>query len=982
MKACDVHFASRFQSFIVFALLFYWTAPPVVFSATAQDEEPFSSFSDQIRPIFNEHCIACHGGVKQASGLSLIYRESALREADSGATAIVPGDPDKSSLIERISDTDPDFRMPPVAHGPALSVREIALIRKWIEEGAPWEEHWSFTPPKHALVPTVAATDWCLSPIDHFIAAKMSTEGLTPSPASDKAAWLRRVTFDLIGLPPTRMEIEHFESDESPAAFERVVDRLLASPSYGERWASLWLDLSRYADTMGYEKDIHRDAWPYRDWLIRSLNADMPFDEFTIKQLAGDLLENPSIDDRIATTFHRNTQTNTEGGTDDEEFRVSAVIDRVNTTWQVWQATTFGCTQCHAHPYDPIEHADYYRFMAFFNTSRDCDVDEEYPKVSVPLAGVDRQTASQLDRRISRIRQQLHEQFLPFEADAVQWQPLHLSDAQSTGQTQLMIRPQDAGLPNELFASGTLSAGSKYTIKAPIPEELTKITALRIEVSPKNPEEARRNPEMGFVLTRLRIYLQKSDHEQPIELRLQAVRGDEAEPIFNPHDSLCDNRNGWGDYPRLSKERHATFILESPIEVTPNDELLIYMEQERTATGEIALVVQRGLFFLSQSDQWNKVVSSATYTELCDELSSLLYQRQSFPHVDVPIMVEQSEGLRRETYVFERGNWLDKNQRVEAGVPTIMPSLPRDAPLNRLTMARWLVSKENPLTARVMVNRAWEQLFGTGIVETAEDFGSSGTPPTHPELLDYLALRFQEELNWSFKQLLREIVLSATYRQDSSVSPELAATDPRNRWLARGPRQRLSAEMIRDQALALSGLISYKMFGRPVMPWQPEGVWRSVYSGQTWNPSKGEDQYRRAVYTYWKRTSGYPSLLAFDAPSREVCSLRRTGTNTPLQALVTLNDLVFVECAQAFAQRMLFEGGKTLEDQIEWGLQLATGRSSHPRTLGYLQDLYKQAIEHYRGDNTETQDLGSDAEHFAMTMVGNAILNLDEVLSK
>lgn len=940
------------------------------------------SFNEHIRPIFASHCVGCHGGVKQASGLSFDYRERALAKADSGQRPIVAGDVEASHLIARVSDSDPDYRMPPADHGPPLTDREVALLERWIEEGAKWEEHWAFIPPERHDPPEVSQPDWCRTAMDPFILARLDREGLSPSPEATKREWLRRVSLDLVGLPPTEAELHAFLADDEEGAYERVARRLLAAPHFGERWAAMWLDLARYADTMGYEKDPHRNIWPYRDWLIRALNDDLPYDEFLIKQLAGDLLPDRTLADLVATALHRNTQTNTEGGTDDEEFRLAAVLDRVNTTWQITSGITFGCAQCHSHPYDPIEHEEYYQFLAVFNSSRDYDLLEEFPTLSVPHERDDWPRAEQLDRQISELQTTRHESIASLAAEAEQWQYLDFDRAESTGSTQVAVRTDaETGLP-EVVAGGTITANSKFTLSGPIPSNAIRLTALRIDALPKNVEAARRTPEFGFILTRLYATVEYPDDTPDRELHFRAAACDEPQPLFDPHSSLKDDGEGWAGYPRIDRPRWVVLVLEEPVDLPAGSRLTLVLKQDRSDTGGGGMVMPRSRYALSGDDRWIAMVNAPDYLEVESQLAAARQARGEVAGTAIPVMAELPPTHQRHSYVFERGNWMDKGAQVTPGVPKLFPELNAEGTPNRLDVARWFTSGEHPLTSRVMVNRAWEKIFGTGLVETAEDFGSSGLKPSHPELLDDLAVRFQTDMGWSFKTLLREIVLSATYRQSARSTPELNDRDPNNRLLARGPRLRLTAEMVRDQALVLSGRFSPKMFGPPVKPPQPDGVWRTVYSGDQWTTSEGEDRYRRAVYTYWRRTSPYPSMMTFDAPARDVCTVRRIATNTPLHALVTLNDPAYVECAQGLAERMQQQGGESPRDQIAWALELATCREGSNPAIDELVALYHDALQAFDASDDEMKSLGETADAYARAIVANAILNLDDVLTR
>ncbi|WP_018618806.1 DUF1553 domain-containing protein [Spirosoma luteum] len=903
------------------------------------------NYNTQIKPLLNKNCITCHGGVKKAAGFSLLFKQEALSPAKSGKLAIVPGDADASEMIRRLTLTDPDERMP-LDH-PALKPDEIELLRRWIDQGAKWGDHWAYQPVERPDVPATGSfwsrfttyipghgkAGWATNEIDHFILDKLEQEGLKPSPEADRATLIRRVSLDLTGLPPTEKEAANFINDTSPDAYENVVDRLLKSPAYGERWAGMWLDLARYADTKGYERDPGRKIWRYRDWLIKAFNDDKPFNKFTVEQLAGDLLparDNglPTDDQFIATGFHRNTMNNDEGGTQDEEFRVAAVIDRVNTTWDVWQGTTFACIQCHSHPYDPFTHDEYYKFMAFFNNARDEDVTSDTPtlrfykpddslkvislqqfiKTTVANPKQAQKTVNQVTKLVRTVEPKINSH------DFDQLVNASLLDAKYVGfQDKGSTRIKNVtltGRPRLLIAWGTKATNATVTIRQ---DKLDGPVLARVPV-----------PKTGS---------QGNDTIQMIPL------------------------------PEVQGKHNLYLSLNSP--TSPKDWVQIkWVSFQPVLPGQ-------PLEAIGEKDQL-----------LLDILNADAPQ--------TPIMLDGTDDLARETHVFERGNWLVKGKKVLPDVPKSFPAMAPGLPKNRLGMARWLVDRTNPLTARVVVNRFWEQLFGTGIVETVEDMGTQGIPPTHRELLDYLAVEFMETDRWSMKRLLKKIVMSATYRQQSSASPELVAKDPYNRLLARGPRVRLSAEAVHDQALAISKLLSQKMYGPSVMPSQPDGIWQSPYDGETWKQSTGEDRYRRALYTYWKRTAPYPSMVTFDSPSREFCQLRRLRTNTPLQALVTLNDPVYVEAAQHLADYMIAHG-KSPEGQIQAGFRQVMLRDLPSKKLAVLVRLYRTTEQHYRERPGEAENLldrpGFDCTKVspqlaALTVTANTMLNLDEVITK
>ncbi|MBX7211956.1 MAG: PSD1 and planctomycete cytochrome C domain-containing protein [Verrucomicrobiaceae bacterium] len=973
------------------------------------------NFSRDIKPLFNKHCSACHGGVKHSGDLSLVYHNKVLEPAKSGKIPVVPGNIEKSEIIARVTSTDDDEVMPPPKKGKRLPDTDVQLLKDWIKQGAPWDEHWAFVAPKKPAAPAIKDASWPKQSLDAFVLAKLESAGLKPSPEADGAQWLRRVTLDLTGLPPAPDDMKALEV----LPYEAIVDRLLKSPAFGERWASVWLDLSRYADSQGYEADKPRIIWPYRDWLIRAFNADMPFDQFAIKQLAGDLVPKATLDDRVATAFHRNTPTNSEGGTDDEEFRVVAVVDRIATTWRAFQGVTFNCVQCHSHPYDPFENTEYYRFMSFFNTQKDWDMAEDEPKLRVPLKGADFAKAQQLDDQMLALRTAKVSEMMQRSGSA-KWTALEPCCVQSSGQTKLVTKKADDGI-TDVVAQGTVSHYSVFTIDAPVPAETKKLTALKMDALPLDPVKAKSTAELGFVVSLLRAIVVTPETEkevlaatdappekevdvavdpntkkkvssppapkgvpnppaQPGEITFTYALGDEADPVFDAQTTLKDDKGGWGANPRMTHARRLVLIPSKPVDLPANAKLRILMRHDEGGFGYAPLVTNRSRFAISDSNEWTSYTSSKAFADREAQLAKLEKDRSAIANALMPVIEEQDTHLKRQTATFVRGNWLDKGETVEPTIPAVFGTMPKSKDPARLALAKWMVSEKNPLTARVAVNRFWEQLFGTGIVETLEDFGSSGQAPSNQALLDHLAVRFQTDLGWSMKKLLREIVLSATYRQSAKTSPELRERDPRNRLLARGPRTRLTAEMVRDNALFVSGLLSPKMFGPPVMPVQPDGIWRAARSGLKWKNAEGDDAHRRSLYTYWRRSSPYPSSLTFDAPDRLLCTARRTATNTPLQALVTLNDPVFMEAAVALAARV--EKAGDLKTQITQAYELATGSQPSPSDTTDLIALREASLTEYKADAKLAKSLGSTPEKAALAVVANAILNLDAVLTK
>lgn len=941
-------------------------------SLSAIDIPANPQYNRDVRPIFTKHCTSCHGGVKAAGNISFIYRDLALAEGKSGEKAIVPGEPDKSEMMRRVMSRDPEEMMPKPKHGPPLSAAETEILRRWIQQGAAWQELWSFIPPQPPPAPQLQRTDWPRSSFDAYVLAELERHQLKPSPEATKAEWLRRVSLDLIGLPPTPSEWQEFRDDQSTEAHAKVVDRLLGSQHFGERWATMWLDLARYSDTMGFEKDLPRHIWPYRDWLIRAFNADMPFDQFTQKQLAGDLLPEPTADDLIATAFHRNTQCNTEGGTNDEEFRVAAVLDRVNTTWTAWQATTFGCVQCHSHPYDPYPHDDYYRFMAFFNNTEDADLNDEFPKMKVTKRPEQQQESIKLEREIERNRLIINEQ-AKTEARSIQdfsrWKAVTLECSDPAGKLQ-----QNAeGVFN---SSGTVPTSSSYKIRFPA----QSFGAIRLDILPLT-DDPKQWLDLAAVVSEFKAQrIDAAGKAEPIKI-LEVIADSLVGP-FDPNEAVRPGAAGFGDYPAQYGPRWCVFVPDAMPNWQAGDQLEIEIVHGLScnADNQPCILKKFTLGFSAQTSlqTW---IKRPERQQQWQQWQSLNEAYQAIDGEKMPIFSEREASGRRSTRVFARGNRMTREHEVTAGLPTIVGAPQSDQALTRLDLAAWLTSAKNPLTARVLANRLWAEMFGLGIVETQEDFGTSGTGPSNQDLLDHLALRLQGGDSWHIKPFLREIALSATYRQTSKASARLIDVDPRNRLLARGPRQRLSAEMIRDQALQLSGRLARQTFGPPVFPPQPDGIWKSVYNGASWKNSTGEDRYRRALYTFHKRTSGYPALLTFDAPARDVCSARRISTNTPLQALVTLNDPAFLELAQAMAKRMR-EQSDDLQVQLQVALEWITMEKAPASTIEALAELYHSARDEYQRDTAAAQALGETPDNAALVLVANTILNLDNSLTR
>lgn len=965
----------------------------LLLSAPISAEQPVR-YNQSIRPILAKNCFACHGLDEAAreADLQLDVRELAIE-----AGALEPGGPDRSELIARIESHDPGLVMPPPDSGHKLSEQEKKLLRQWITQGANYEQHWSFIPPAKTESPGSQA-DRMSHPIDRFVLKGLRAVGLSPNPEADRLQLLRRLSLDLTGLPPTIEQADKFLADQSSRAYETVVDRLLDSEAYGEHWARMWLDLARYADTKGYEKDRPRTIWRYRDWVIDALNRDLSYDQFAIEQLAGDLLPEPTLDQILATAFHRNTMENDEGGTDDEEFRVAAVKDRVDTTLQVWMGLTIACAKCHSHKYDPISQEEYYSLYAFFNQTEDAD--RPQPILPTPT-DQQRQQIESLENELKTLEQQAQTHPEPegypeartewrkqFD-DRPLWSPLLKSEFESK-QNVMLSQTDD----RTFVAEDELPEKDTWKLTLELPAEQT-VTAIRITTQPKPP--GGKWKDKNVALRELTAELIEEGKE-PVKLKLIRPRADFSQSGWDVAKAIDGNTNvGWAFSPKAADPHGAIFEFAEPIHVGTNRKLRLTLEQEY---GKGLLLKSFQVAASSYPGDWLSVEldpsvaletvfrrhvfaeTKTLYAQIDAKRSELDAVRLEVP--STPIMRELAVAKHRETRIHRRGNFLDQGDVVEARVPSAFGKLPDGSPRNRLGVAHWLMQSENPLTARVAVNRIWAQLFGIGFVETEEDFGTQGTLPSHPELLDWLAVDFREQ-GWSMKKLLKTIVMSSTYRQSSAITNQHLEIDPRNRLLSRGARFRLSAETVRDQSLAASGLLVRQIGGPSVMPSQPGGVWKSTYSSEKWQNATGANRYRRALYTFRKRTSPYPALTTFDAGSGEVCLIRRVRTNTPLQALVTLNDTAFLEAAGALALRME-ESADTTREQIANGFRLVLTRHAEAAELDRLESLYdslKGELNDKMDDgNAFLKSAGLTTGNPRLVAVANVLLNLDETLIK
>ncbi|MSQ97547.1 MAG: DUF1553 domain-containing protein [Gemmataceae bacterium] len=1027
-------------------------------------------FAREIRPILSDRCFHCHGpDEKNRKGAFRLDQEkSALGRAESGEHPIVPGKPEVSELVRRITATDTDERMPPPDSGKTLSKRDIELLRAWVQQGAKWQEHWAFVRPVRLPLPPVKDERWPRGVIDRWVLARLEAEGLKPSPEAARQTLIRRVTFDLTGLPPTLQEIDAFIADRSEHAYEALVDRLLASPHYGERVASQWLDGARFADTNGYQNDFTRDMWPWRDWLIRACNDNMRYDEFILEQLAGDLLQNATPSQKIATGFLRNNRSVTEGGSIAEEWRVENIIDRVETTSVVMLGLTMGCARCHDHKYDPISQREFYRFFAIFNGTKDegfyseargntgpivrvmpADQERRVVELDAAIAKAERESASQQAPEFAAWAKSLRDKSSPLPAPATILGLSMRGDLRITqGKNphpvgQPLLVKYEGGAPR--WGSGL--AGQALELAGEPASHVTLGEAVHLDRDSKFSLACWVHPDgEGALWSKMDDAAAYRGFDTlvydggRIELHLIHHWADNAIKIttrstlrMGQWNHVCVTYDG-----SSKAEGIKVYIDGQPVPLDVNANSL----SATIATGQPFRVGRRSasLFFkgaLSDfaaydltltAEEASAVVESSLAAamhspESAGSLNALReYFAAHFSAAKQPqsplakLRAEKDEYLKkvnkaplptvmvleetekpRPTYLLKRGQYdaPDKNQSLEPGVPTFLPPLPSGAAANRLGLAKWLIDPAHPLVARVEVNRLWARFFGRGLAATLDNFGFQGDPPTNPELLDWMATEFVR-LDWDVKALEKEIVMSATYRQASAVSVALAERDPENRLLARGPRHRLQAEEIRDNALAIGGLLSLKIGGPSVKPYQPAGLWEELAGGAGqggYQQDSGENLHRRSLYTYRKRTVPHPTTSTFDAPTWEFCTVKRSRTNTPLQALALLNDATYVEAARGLAQRMMLEGGSELEGRLRYGFRLATGRQPGAKEIERLSATCRRLHDSFRQDPAAAKSLLAvgefladahlnKAELAAYATVGSILLNLDETITK
>lgn len=1001
-------------------------------------EEQTIDFGRDIQPLLSENCFHCHGPDRNQaeSELRLDRRESAFEDLG-GYRAIVPGNTGESELYNRVSSKDDDELMPPADSGRKLEAKEIDLLRRWIEEGASWGEHWSFVSPRRPAPPTVENAKWPKTPLDRFVLARLEKERLAPSPEAAKETLIRRVTLDLTGLPPTLEEVAAFLADESPHAYEKVVDRLLASPRYGEQMAMEWLDAARYADTNGYQRDGTRTMWPWRDWVVRVMNENMPFDQFTVEQIAGDLLPNATRDQRLASGFHRNHMLNGEGGRDPEESRIEYVVDRVDTTAAVWLGLTAGCARCHDHKYDPVSQREYYQLFSYFNNVTEkggvdrggnavpvmklptAEQIEQKSRIAARLKTLNRQIEEEsgkqaLARWEERLRVQLERQ------EEFVWNPLAPTRFVSLENADMSLDEEGA-----VFVSGNNPINDTYTIETKL--DAARITGIQLEALPHPSFTAggfARSNSGNFVLSEVEVELQEQGKD-PVPLKIRAAEADYHQGKYKIEGTFDgDPQTGWAVLSKdMTKKRFAVFAFEKPTQVKAGATLVVRLSHQtnhehhnlgrfRLSTTSnpdplpkdmkpvpVEIVEILDTKKAERSEEQRKAIlkffkkTDPRIKKIQSEIAAAKESLKTLESSILETMVMEELNEPRDTYVLVRGAWdnPDRSKKLKPGVPEVFPSPPENAPQNRLGLAQWLVDPANPLVARVAVNRFWQRFFGVGLVGTPEDFGIQGDRPSHPELLDWLATEFVRS-GWDVKATHRLIVTSATYRQSSNVSKERLEHDLYNRLLARGARFRLSSGTIRDQALSLSGLLVNKVGGEPVKPYQPAGVWSEMTLGKIqYEQGHGEDLYRRSLYTFWRRTVG-PTLF-FDASSRQVCTVRAGRTNTPLHALTLLNAVTYLETARCLAERMMKEGGQTPEEQVAWAFQLATARRPTAEEQQALMETFEKANKRFEENKMAAKELLNIGEsprdasldlvrHAALTGVANVILNLDEVMTR
>ena len=997
---------------------------PVVHAATRPLPKTID-FNRDIRPIFSENCYFCHGPDKnKRKGDLRLDTHDGLFSTHDKAVTVIPGHPEQSELFKRIIETDPAERMPDPKSNKKLADRQIALIREWIKQGAPWEGFWAYLKPKRAEVPAIDDARFVRNPIDNFILAGLKDAGLHHAPEADRVTLIRRLSFDLTGLPPSESEVRKFADDNSPDAYERLVTRLISSPHYGERMAMYWLDMVRFADSIGYHSDNPMNVWPYRDYVIEAFNRDKPFHQFTREQLAGDLLPDANQGTRVASCYNRLIETTEEGGAQPKEYTIKYECDRVRNISTVWMAATMGCSQCHDHKFDPYTQKDFYGMAAFFADLKEAAVGRREPGMPV-LDDAQSSRLKTLDDRIADLEHKLQVQTPELAAEQAQWEKqlqatakvhwmvLNPSSAVSRKGTVLAIRP-DGSILGSKFVSKDV-----FVVQATT--DVSPITGIRLEALP-DPSLPANGPGASsngnFVLSGFKLSAQHGG-----DIKLARAAADYSQSTY-PVSGLIqhDAKAGWAILPEVGKAHVAVFEPARPIDSDEANRLTVTLEfqsqfrdhelgrfriavttdpapaEELAVPAKIRQILslepgQRSADQNHELEEYYRTVSP-TLAPIRTELAKVQKEKQEFLN-DVPKCLVSVSGPPRVVRLLHRGDWMDDSGEIQS------PSVPRFLPqprwgserLTRLDLANWLVSAENPLTARVFVNRLWKMFFGVGLSKTLDDLGSQGESPTNPELLDWLACEFMES-GWDVKHMVRLIVTSGAYRQSSVATGEDNQIDPFDRLYAHQARFRLDAEMVRDNALSISGLLSPRIGGPSVKPYQPDGFWDPLnFPPRKYEADHGESQYRRGLYTWWQRTFPHPSLTAFDAPSREEATCERLRSNIPQQALVLLNDPTYVEAARVLAARIMKEGGSSFPERLTWAYQAALNRAPRSEEVEILSDLYQKHLDEYSKDKDAAAKVVSMGETSvpkdldvpelaAWTSVSRVIINLSETITR
>ena len=996
-------------------------------------------FERDVQPLLKRACYSCHSADEQEGGLRLDNRARAYDGGDAGK-AIIKGKSADSLLIQLVAGVDEDLgMMPPDGAGTPLSAEEVGILRAWIDQGAVWPDsadtkivsnHWSFQPILIPELPTVKNKRWVKNDIDHFVLSRLESEGILPSPQASRSVLIRRLYLDLLGLLPSPEETVEFLSDQRPDAYEYLVERVLKSPHYGERWGRHWLDLARYADSDGYEKDRARPhAWRYRHWVIGALNADMPFDQFSTHQIAGDMLATPSIDSRVASGFHRNTLHNTEGGTDQEEDRVKKTVDRTNTFGTIWLGLTVGCAQCHTHKYDPLSHREYYALYGFFNNMNEQDIDAptaaDQAAYETAKKAFDDTHAPLLAAVNTYRNEKLAAAFAKWETDAApavySWQNVAPTHLESTNGAELVADESGA-----VLVTGVNEISDKYLVHF---KHAGSLSGVRLEVLPHDSLAAKgpgRAENGNFVLTSFSVHIKPAGDGAEIRpVKITRAIADFSQKEWDIAQAINEDvKDGWAVSPEFGKRHVAVFQFESPVEIAETDEVVVTLDQhyengsahnlghfrisKASFDGELALegtdkaVVDAFAVAAADRNDEQKQKLLEFYSAIDPELKKLntAVSEHAKKAPAMPATKAQSvlETNVRPLNIHIRGNFLTKGDEVKIGGPEFLPLIDkRGDQLDRLDLANWTFSEENPLTARVTVNRIWFRYFGRGLVETIDDFGSQGELPSHPMLLDYLANQFRQN-GWSLKHVHRLIVNSATYQQQSAVRRELKEIDPQNVLLARQSRHRVEAEVIRDLALDASGLLSRKVGGPSVRPPQPTEYSALTYANSAkWSESSGEDRYRRGLYTFFQRTSPYPMLMTFDAPDSNVCAAQRSLSNTPLQALTLWNDRVFMECARNLGVRLATANENSTgstnmrSHRIQQAFLICLSRYATDDEANAVDSFYQHQVELLNADSEAVTAINSNLEIpdgvkavdlAAWVATARVLLNLDEFITR